>query len=56
MQSLATPKKMEFIGTDGKKYMLLCKANDEMRKDARFLDVNKVKYIKIIKKFLNLDA
>lgn len=42
MRSLANPKKMSFIGTDGKNYMLLCKANDELRKDARFLDVNNV--------------
>ena len=39
MHSLEMPKKLALIGTDGKKYPVLCKGKDELRKDARLMDV-----------------
>nr|XP_031859926.1 uncharacterized protein CI109_004533 [Kwoniella shandongensis]KAA5526998.1 hypothetical protein CI109_004533 [Kwoniella shandongensis] len=40
MQSLQKPKKLVFIGTDGKNYPFLCKPHDDLRKDARLMDLN----------------
>jgi serine/threonine-protein kinase ATR len=40
MSSLVKPKKLVFIGTDGKKYPFLCKPKDDLRKDARLMDFN----------------
>ncbi|WWD19107.1 hypothetical protein CI109_103565 [Kwoniella shandongensis] len=34
------PKKLVFIGTDGKNYPFLCKPHDDLRKDARLMDLN----------------
>ncbi|KAL3114371.1 hypothetical protein niasHT_013661 [Heterodera trifolii] len=42
LKSLEAPKKMAFIGTDGRTYPLLCKQNDDLCKDARFMDVNRM--------------
>lgn len=42
MKSLVRPKKITIIGSDGKKYPLMCKAKDELRKDGRLMDINRV--------------
>uniref|UniRef100_A0A915PRR5 Serine/threonine-protein kinase ATR n=1 Tax=Setaria digitata TaxID=48799 RepID=A0A915PRR5_9BILA len=42
MKSLVRPKKINLVGSDGKKYPLMCKAKDELRKDARLMDFNRV--------------
>ncbi|KAK9460752.1 uncharacterized protein V1516DRAFT_677568 [Lipomyces oligophaga] len=40
MGSMQRPKKLKFIGTDGKYYTILCKPGDDLRKDARLLEFN----------------
>ena len=40
MPSLQKPKKLLFLGTDGRKYPFLCKPHDDLRKDARLMDFN----------------
>ncbi|WRT68452.1 uncharacterized protein IL334_005428 [Kwoniella shivajii] len=40
MPSLQKPKKISFVGSDGKKYPFLCKPHDDLRKDARLMDLN----------------
>ncbi|WVQ82128.1 hypothetical protein IAT38_004256 [Cryptococcus sp. DSM 104549] len=40
MPSLQRPKKLVFIGSDGKQYPFLCKPHDDLRKDARLMDFN----------------
>nr|ODO02228.1 serine/threonine-protein kinase ATR [Cryptococcus depauperatus CBS 7855] len=40
MPSLQRPKKLVFIGNDGRKYSFLCKPHDDLRKDARLMDLN----------------
>ncbi|ORX38472.1 hypothetical protein BD324DRAFT_641616 [Kockovaella imperatae] len=40
MPSLQRPKKLVLIGTDGKRYPFLCKPHDDLRKDARLMDLN----------------
>lgn len=47
MPSLQRPKKLTFIGSDGKNYPFLCKPHDDLRKDARLMDFNSM-----INKFL----
>ncbi|EIW68190.1 hypothetical protein TREMEDRAFT_32442 [Tremella mesenterica DSM 1558] len=47
MPSLQKPKKLTFVGTDGKLYPFLCKPHDDLRKDARLMDFNSM-----INKFL----
>nr|CRZ22794.1 BMA-ATL-1 [Brugia malayi] len=42
MKSLVRPKKITIVGSDGKKYPLMCKAKDELRKDARLMDFNRM--------------
>uniref|UniRef100_A0A915D2Z5 Serine/threonine-protein kinase ATR n=1 Tax=Ditylenchus dipsaci TaxID=166011 RepID=A0A915D2Z5_9BILA len=42
LKSNANPKRIAFTASDGKKYPLLCKSNDELRKDSRFIDVEKM--------------
>ena len=37
MPSLQRPKKISFLGSDGKLYHYLCKPKDDLRKDARFM-------------------
>lgn len=39
MPSLQRPKKIVFIGNDGNKYTYLCKPKDDLRKDARFMEI-----------------
>jgi len=40
MKSLVQPKKVTFLGTDGKFYAFLCKPKDDLRRDCRLLDFN----------------
>lgn len=42
MSSVARPKKITFIGTDGNRYGILCKPDDDLRKDAKVMEVNGV--------------
>ncbi|CAD5229780.1 unnamed protein product [Bursaphelenchus okinawaensis] len=39
INSLARPKRLTLIGSDGEKYIILCKPTDELRKDMRFLEL-----------------
>lgn len=41
MSSLQKPKKVVFIGSNGKRYKILCKARDDVRKDARLNDLTR---------------
>lgn len=38
MSSLARPRRIGVIGSNGKFYYLLCKPKDDLRKDARVLE------------------
>ncbi|WUR05097.1 serine-protein kinase ATM [Vairimorpha necatrix] len=38
-RSLQAPKRICFLGDDGKKYYYLCKYKDDLRKDSRFIEV-----------------
>ncbi|KAF9764420.1 putative serine/threonine-protein kinase MEC1 like protein [Nosema granulosis] len=40
--SLQSPKKITLVGSDGKKYQWLCKYRDDLRKDSRFMDLNRL--------------
>ncbi|VDB97094.1 unnamed protein product [Peniophora sp. CBMAI 1063] len=40
MKSLARPRKITILGSDGKNYMFLGKPKDDLRKDARLMDFN----------------
>ena len=40
MHSLVCPKKITFVGSDGKKYSFLCKPKDDLRRDCRLVDFN----------------
>lgn len=40
MRSLVQPKKVTFLGSNGKKYSFLCKPKDDLRRDCRLLDFN----------------
>lgn len=37
--SLQSPKRIELVGKDGSSYLFLCKPNDDLRKDNRFMDL-----------------
>ncbi|XP_071453339.1 serine/threonine-protein kinase ATR [Hetaerina americana] len=50
-QSLQKPKKISFQGSDGLKYTLLCKAKDDLRKDLRVMEFNR-----IVNSYLQSDA
>lgn len=39
-RSLQMPKKITFVGEDGKEYPMIVKFKDDLRKDSRFMDVN----------------
>lgn len=39
MPSLQKPKRLVMIGSDGNRYIFLCKPKDDLRKDARFMEV-----------------
>ena len=40
MKSLQKPKQITIIGSDGKEYKFLVKAEDDLRKDARTMELN----------------
>ncbi|KAK9244664.1 hypothetical protein V1506DRAFT_540841 [Lipomyces tetrasporus] len=40
MTSLQKPKKISIFGSDGNEYSILCKPNDDLRKDARMMELN----------------
>ena len=40
MKSLVKPKKIDFLGSDGKKHSFLCKPKDDLRRDTRLVDFN----------------
>jgi serine/threonine-protein kinase ATR len=40
MRSLAKPRKITIMGSDGQIYMFLGKPKDDLRKDARLMDFN----------------
>ncbi|TPX39347.1 hypothetical protein SeMB42_g06371 [Synchytrium endobioticum] len=42
MSSLQKPRKITMIGSDGRRYMFLCKPKDDLRKDARLAEFNSV--------------
>lgn len=42
LASLQKPKKITFIGTDGKQYPLMCKPNDDLRLDSRMMEFNSI--------------
>ncbi|KAK6009331.1 hypothetical protein OSTOST_25763, partial [Ostertagia ostertagi] len=42
LKSLLRPKRIALRGGDGRRYLIMCKPNDELRKDARFMDVNRM--------------
>ena len=39
MSSLQAPKKITIVGSDMKRYPFLCKPKDDLRKDARMMDL-----------------
>ncbi|KAL3310857.1 hypothetical protein Ciccas_010572, partial [Cichlidogyrus casuarinus] len=47
LSSQTKPKKMSWVGSDGRKYIIVAKPNDDMRKDYRLTELNTV-----INKFL----
>ena len=51
MTSLQKPRKITVVGSDGKRYSFLCKAKDDLRKDARLMEFNS-----IINKLLKKDS
>ncbi|TBU16923.1 protein kinase domain-containing protein [Ordospora colligata] len=40
LNSLQKPKRICFVGEDGRMYYWLCKNQDDLRKDSRFMDLN----------------
>ncbi|KHN81046.1 Serine/threonine-protein kinase ATR [Toxocara canis] len=42
MRSMVRPKKITLVASDGKRYSLMCKAKDELRKDCRLMDINRM--------------
>lgn len=40
MKSVQAPRKITVKGSDGKDYFFLCKPNDDLRKDARVMEIN----------------
>lgn len=42
MKSLARPRKLTIIGSNGQTYMFLGKPKDDLRKDARLMDFNAI--------------
>ncbi|RCN39391.1 hypothetical protein ANCCAN_14669 [Ancylostoma caninum] len=42
LKSMLRPKRIALRGGDGRRYLIMCKPNDELRKDARFMDVNRM--------------
>jgi phosphatidylinositol kinase/protein kinase (PI-3 family) len=48
MPTLAKPKVLHLRGSDGEKYDVLCKPEDELRKDARFMDLARMLNIRSV--------
>ncbi|KAH9411956.1 kinase domain-containing protein [Ordospora pajunii] len=42
LNSLQRPKRICFVGEDGRMYYWLCKNQDDLRKDSRFMDLNNI--------------
>jgi serine/threonine-protein kinase ATR len=42
MRSLARPRKITVLGSDGNEYVFLGKPKDDLRKDARLMDLNTI--------------
>ena len=42
MASLAKPRKLAIMGSDGRQYNFLGKPKDDLRKDARIMDFNAI--------------
>uniref|UniRef100_A0A914VN48 PI3K/PI4K catalytic domain-containing protein n=1 Tax=Plectus sambesii TaxID=2011161 RepID=A0A914VN48_9BILA len=42
MRSVQRPKRMTLLGSDGRRYPMMCKPGDELRKDQRVMEVNRV--------------
>nr|CDS19281.1 phosphatidylinositol 3 and 4 kinase [Echinococcus granulosus] len=40
--SQTRPKKMRWLGSDGRRYIIVAKPNDDMRKDSRLMDMNSI--------------
>jgi serine/threonine-protein kinase ATR len=40
MRSLVQPKKLTFVGSNGRKFGFLCKPKDDLRRDCRLVDFN----------------
>lgn len=51
MKSMQKPKKITFIGSDGKEYPMLLKIKDDLRIDFRFME-----FVKVINDFFNKDS
>ncbi|XP_066455638.1 serine/threonine-protein kinase ATR [Eleutherodactylus coqui] len=51
LSSLQKPKKISLKGSDGKSYIMMCKAKDDLRKDCRLMEFNS-----LINKCLRKDA
>jgi len=51
MRSLQQPKKITFLGSDGKQYPMLLKFKDDLRIDFRFME-----FLKVINDYFNKDA
>ncbi|KAJ3270791.1 serine/threonine-protein kinase M1 [Terramyces sp. JEL0728] len=51
MASLQKPRRITMRGSDGKRYIFLCKPEDDLRKDSRMMELNS-----IINKLLKKDA
>ncbi|XP_008550901.1 serine/threonine-protein kinase atr [Microplitis demolitor] len=50
INSLARPRKITLIGSDGKRYLFMCKPKDDLRKDFRLMEFNS-----IVNKYLQKD-
>ncbi|XP_046813707.1 serine/threonine-protein kinase ATR isoform X1 [Vespa crabro] len=50
MQSLQRPRRIELKGSDGKKYLFMCKPKDDLRRDFRLMEFND-----IVNKYLQKD-
>lgn len=50
LNSLQKPRRISIRGSDGKTYFLLCKPNDDLRKDQRLMEYNA-----LINRFLKRD-
>lgn len=42
LPSLQRPRKITFLGSDGKPYDILCKPKDDLRRDARLMEFNNI--------------